>query len=244
MKNTNISVLHSNGLSMAFGDFKVLENIDLSIQKGEIVGVLGPNGAGKTTLMNLLTGAYQPTGGQVHLMGQDVTRLDTAARCRAGLGRTHQVPRPFTGMTVFENVLVAVRHGRNTSTDDPVAEAWQVLQDTGLDVVANRQAATLGLLDRKRLELSRALATDPQVLLLDEIGGGLTQSEGDKLVALIRKVHARGVTIIWIEHIMRMLMDSCTRLICMAGGRIIADGTPRDVIDAPAVQLAYFGAAA
>ncbi|WP_342075346.1 ABC transporter ATP-binding protein [Yoonia sp. SS1-5] len=229
---------------MAFGGFKVLENIDLRVTQGEIVGVLGPNGAGKTTLMNLLTGAYAPTAGRVHMMGQNVTGLATAARCRQGLGRTHQVPRPFSGMTVFENVLVAVGHGRTTPAHDPIAVAWDVLHDTGLAMVANRQASTLGLLDRKRLELSRVLATDPQVLLLDEIGGGLTEGEGDKLVALIRKIHARGVTIIWIEHIMRMLMDSCSRLICMAGGQIIADGAPNEVIDAPAVQSAYFGAAA
>lgn len=244
MTATNTFVLKSSGLCMAFGAFKVLENINLRVMQGEIVGVLGPNGAGKTTLMNLLTGAYLPTAGQVHLMGRDVTRLATAARCHQGLGRTHQVPRPFTGMTVFENVLIAVRHGRATPVGDPIAAAWEALNDTGLTSVANRAASTLGLLDRKRLELSRALATDPQVLLLDEIGGGLTQAEGDKLVALIRNIHERGVTIIWIEHIMRMLMDSCSRLICMAGGQIIADGIPRDVIDAPAVQSAYFGATA
>lgn len=244
MTQTDTLVLQASGLSMAFGGFKVLENIDLRVTQGEIVGVLGPNGAGKTTLMNLLTGAYAPTAGRVYLMGQEVTGLATAARCRQGLGRTHQVPRPFTGMTVFENVLVAVRHGRATPTHDPIAVAWDVLHDTGLAMVANRQASTLGLLDRKRLELSRALATDPKVLLLDEIGGGLTEGESDKLVALIRKIHARGVTIIWIEHIMRMLMNSCSRLICMAGGQIIADGAPNEVIDAPAVQSAYFGAAA
>lgn len=240
----NTFVLQSSGLAMSFGAFKVLEDINLDVAQGEIVGILGPNGAGKTTFMNLLTGAYHPTAGQVHLMGHNVTGLATAKRCHVGLARTHQVPRPFGGMTVFENVLVATRQGRAVLADDPVEDAWQVLEQTGLAEVANRMANKLGLLDRKRLELSRALATDPKVLLLDEIGGGLTLSEGDKLVELIRSIHGRGVTVIWIEHIMRMLMDSCTRLICMAGGKVIADGLPADVIDAPAVQSAYFGVAA
>lgn len=229
---------------MSFGDYKVLDGITLGIAEGEIVGILGPNGAGKTTYMNLLTGALAPTAGQVTLMGQEVTALDTAHRCRRGLARTHQVPRPFLGMTVFENLLVALRHGRGEAVADPVALAWGVLEETGLASVANRPAETLGLLDRKRLELSRALATDPKVLLLDEIGGGLTDAEGDALVALIRAIHARGVTIIWIEHIMRLLMATCSRLVCMAGGAVLADGTPQAVIDAPAVRSAYFGAAA
>jgi len=237
-------VLRSDGISMAFGEYKVLNDISLSFKSGEIVGILGPNGAGKTTYMNLLTGALRPTGGNVHLMEEDVTMQDTAERCHRGLGRTHQVPRPFLGMTVFENVLVAVNHGRSTPVDDPIGTAWQVLEETGLAGVANRRGETLGLLDRKRLELSRALATDPQVLLLDEIGGGLTDTEGDALVSLVLKIHARGVTIIWIEHIMRLLLKTCNRLVCMAGGEVLADGEPQAVISAPEVQIAYFGAAA
>lgn len=229
---------------MSFGAYKVLDDISLDLASGEIVGILGPNGAGKTTYMNLLTGALLPTGGSVHLMGEDVTKLDTAQRCHRGLARTHQVPKPFTHMTVFENVLVAVNHGRTTHTDNPVNEAWAVLEETGLDHVANRPAESLGLLDRKRLELSRALATDPKILLLDEIGGGLTDTEGDALVALVRAIHARGVTIVWIEHIMRLLLETCTRLVCMAEGRVLADGAPQDVINSNAVQVAYFGAAA
>lgn len=229
---------------MAFGDFKVLTDISIDVAEGEVVGILGPNGAGKTTFMNLLTGAYQPLRGRVHVLGEDVTHLATAERCRRGLARTHQVPRPFAGMTVFENVLVAVRHRRTNATEDAIITAWRVLEETELAEAANRRAGGLGLLDRKRMELSRALATDPKVLLLDEIGGGLTDAEGDRLVALVRKIHERGVTIIWIEHIMRLLLESCSRLICMAGGSVIADGLPRDVINAPAVQTAYFGAAA
>lgn len=229
---------------MSFGAYKVLDDISLDIASGEIVGILGPNGAGKTTYMNLLTGALQPSSGQVHLLGEDVTRLDTAKRCHRGLAHTHQIPKPFSHMTVFENVLVAVNHGRSTQVADPVGEAWAILEETGLDHVANRPAETLGLLDRKRLELSRALATDPKMLLLDEIGGGLTDTEGDALVKLVRAIHARGVTIIWIEHIMRLLMETCTRLVCMAEGRVLADGDPHEVLNAPEVQVAYFGAAA
>lgn len=237
------SILRSDGISMSFGSFKVLNDISLNVTSGEIVGVLGPNGAGKTTYMNLLTGALLPTRGRVHLLGEDITKLDTAERCHRGLARTHQVPKPFLGMTVFENVLVAVNHGRITHEADPITEAWQVLEETELAHLANRPAETLGLLDRKRLELSRALATDPKILLLDEIGGGLTDTEGDALVALIRRIHSRGITIIWIEHIMRLLLESCTRLVCMAEGEILADGEPQEVIQSPAVQTAYFGAA-
>lgn len=229
---------------MSFGSYKVLSDISLDLNEGEIVGILGPNGAGKTTYMNLLTGALQPTGGSVHLMGEDVTRLDTAQRCHRGLARTHQVPKPFSHMTVFENVLVAVIHGRVEHPAEPIQEAWAVLEETGLAYVANRPAASLGLLDRKRLELSRALATDPKILLLDEIGGGLTDAEGDMLVALVKSIHARGVTIVWIEHIMRLLMATCTRLVCMAEGRVLADGVPENVVNASEVQIAYFGAAA
>lgn len=229
---------------MSFGAYKVLDDISLDVSNGEIVGILGPNGAGKTTYMNLLTGALLPTNGQVYLMGEDVTRLDTAKRCHRGLARTHQVPKPFSQMTVFENVLVAVNHGRTTHVAKPLDEAWAVLEETGLDHVANRTAETLGLLDRKRLELSRALATDPKILLLDEIGGGLTDTEGDALIDLVRAIHGRGVTIIWIEHIMRLLEKTCTRLVCMAEGRVLADGDPHEVLNAPEVQIAYFGAAA
>lgn len=235
-------VLRSDAISMSFGGFVVLKDISLEISTGEIVGVLGPNGAGKTTYMNLLTGALRPTSGQVYLLGEDVTATSTADRCHRGLARTHQVPRPFTGMTVFENVHVAVLHGRAVPAAETVQEAWQVLEDTGLAHLANRPAATLGLLDRKRLELSRALATEPKVLLLDEIGGGLTDAEGDQLVEIIRKIHAKGITIIWIEHIVRLLLEACTRLICMAEGHVIADGEPNAVVASEAVQTAYFGA--
>ncbi|MCK7615941.1 ABC transporter ATP-binding protein [Roseibium sediminicola] len=238
------TVLRAGGLSMSFGGFQVLRDITLDVGSGEIVGILGPNGAGKTTFMNLLTGALKPTGGHVELLGEDVTRLPTAERCHRGLARTHQVPKPFSEMTVFENVLVAVNHGRTRHSDDPITEAWTVLEETGLARVANRPAETLGLLDRKRLELSRALGTDPKVLLLDEIGGGLTDREGDELVELIRRIHGRGVTIIWIEHIMRLLLEACTRLVCMAEGKVLADGDPHVVVNAQEVQVAYFGTAA
>ncbi len=229
---------------MSFGEFAVLRDISLSVGAGEIVGVLGPNGAGKTTYMNILTGALRPTTGTVHLLGEDVTKLDTAQRCHRGLAQTHQVPKPFSGMTVFENVLVAVNHGRGVPAHDPISVAWTVLEVTGLAHVANRPAETLGLLDRKRLELSRALGTDPKVLLLDEIGGGLTDAEGDALVGLIRTIHASGVTIVWVEHIMRLLLEGCSRLVCMAEGKVLADGDPHTVVNSQQVQVAYFGASA
>ena len=229
---------------MGFGGFIVLHDISINIHPGEIVGVLGPNGAGKTTWMNLLTGALRPISGRVVLSGEDVTRVGADQRCRKGLALTHQMPRPFGGMTVIENVLVGMHHGRAHRVADPVATAWSVLEETGLAHLANRQAETLGLMDRKRLELARALGTDPVVLLLDEIGGGLTDAEGDALVELILEIHARGVTIVWVEHVMRLLLAACTRMVCMAEGVVLADGAPQTVIEAPEVRAAYFGAAA
>lgn len=237
------TVLKSTDLCKSFGDYTVLKDISMEVGSGEIVGVLGPNGAGKTTLMNLLTGALSASTGRVHLLGDDITELDTAQRCHRGLARTHQVPRPFAAMTVFENVLVAVNHGRAMPPSQPLDEAWQVLEETQLAALANRSADSLGLLDRKRLELSRALATAPKILLLDEIGGGLNDAEGDRLVELLMKIHDRGIALVWIEHIMRLLLRCCTRLICMAGGEILADGEPQSVMQSPQVQRAYFGAA-
>ena len=204
----------------------MLDRVDFSVRAGEAVGVVGPNGAGKTTLLSLLVGAHTPTSGRVRFLGEDVTFAPTAERCRRGLARTHQIPRPFSGMTVFENVFTAAAHGGGLERERAYDRAIDSLALTAMTAIANRRAETLGLIDRKRLELARALATGPAVLLLDEIGGGLTDAEANELVDIILELKGRGIAIVWIEHIVHILLKVAERLVCMDAGRIIADGPP------------------
>ncbi len=208
-------MLEAEGLTKSFGALLVLDRVDLSVHPGEAVGVVGPNGAGKTTLLSLLVGAHAPTAGRVRFLGDDVTLAPTAERCRRGLARTHQIPRPFSGMTVFENVFTAAAHGGGLERERAYEATIELLALTGMTAVANRRAETLGLIDRKRLELARALATDPVVLLLDEIGGGLTDAEANELVDIILELKARGIAIVWIEHIVHILLKVAKRLVCM-----------------------------
>jgi branched-chain amino acid transport system ATP-binding protein len=209
--------------------------------KGAVVGVVGPNGAGKTTLLNVLAGAFAPGAGSVTFKGKDVTAAGAAERCRLGLARSHQVPRPFGGMTAFENVLVAASAGGGLRGAAAHERCLDSLELCGMLDVANRRAESLGLLHRKRLELARALATGPQVLLLDEIGGGLTDAEAGELVATIRLLRARGIAIVWIEHMVHVLLQVVTRLVCMDAGRVLAEGDPAAVMKDAAVIDAYLG---
>jgi branched-chain amino acid transport system ATP-binding protein len=234
------SILIAKQVSKRFGAHTVLDHVDFVVGDGEAIGIVGPNGAGKTTLMNVLSGTYAPNGGTVELMGADVTHTSAASRCLNGLSKTHQIPLPFLGMTVFENIYVAATHGAALS-----GEAYDMAHDSlklcGMLALANRKAEGIGLLDRKRLELARALATRPKILLLDEIGGGLTDAEASELVDTIRELHSRGISIVWIEHIVHVLLQVAKRLICMADGKIIADGSPAIVMKDKAVVEAYLG---
>jgi branched-chain amino acid transport system ATP-binding protein len=234
-------MLTCQGITKHFGAFQVLSDVDFHIEAGEAVGVVGPNGAGKTTLFGILAGALAPSAGEVHFLGRDVTALQAARRCRAGIARTHQVPRPFLDMTVFENACVGVRHGAGASGSRAHALAAEALLTAGLIDHANRPAAALGLLDRKRLELARALATQPKVLLLDEIGGGLTEKELEQLVALVMTLKGSRMTIVWIEHILHALLHVVDRLVCMNAGTVIAEGNPAAVMADPTVRRAYLG---
>ncbi len=235
------AILSGKGISKNFGSFQVLNNIDFSLGNGEALGIVGPNGAGKTTLFSLIAGSLSPTAGTIQLEGRDISGEDAAARCLAGIGRTHQVPRPFLGMTVFENALVAAQHGSGQHKDEAEWTAAEALERSGLLALANKPAAVLGLLDRKRLELARALATRPKVLLLDEIGGGLTEAELHILVDLISDLKNSGISIIWIEHILHALLKVIDRLVCMGAGEVIAQGEPRAVMEDKAVMSAYLG---
>jgi branched-chain amino acid transport system ATP-binding protein len=236
------TLLEASGIAQRFGALVVLDGVDFQLASGESVGVVGPNGAGKTTLLSILAGSIRPTSGRIRYEGNDVTGMRADRRCRLGIARTHQIPRPFIGMSVFENVLVGAMLEQGRGRSATYERAAEVLQTCGLVDVANRRAGDLGLLDRKRLELARALATDPKVLFLDEIGGGLTDAEAIELVGIIKELRRRGIAIIWIEHIVHILVQAIERLICLDSGRIIADGSPQAVLADQAVIDAYLGA--
>ncbi len=207
----------------------------------EAVGVIGPNGAGKTTALNVMAGRLRPDRGAVLLDGRDVTRMPAHARCRAGIALTHQIPHPFEAMTVFENVLVGATHGGGRPERDAYAACLTTLEQTGLAARANTRAGTLTLLERKRLELARALATQPRVLLLDEIAGGLTEPEIQALVAVVRDIRAHGVAIVWIEHIVHALRSVVDRLVAIDFGRSLIEGPPEAVMASPEVRRVYLG---
>jgi branched-chain amino acid transport system ATP-binding protein len=233
--------LEVTDVAKSYGSLSVLRSVSLSVAPGEAVGVVGPNGAGKTTLLDLLSGTGRCDAGRVILEGRDVTRLPPPLRARLGLGRTFQVPRPLGDLTVFENALVGAMRAAGLRGRHAYGTAFEALTLTGMAGQANTRAGALRLLDRKRLELARALAMRPRVLLLDEIAGGLSDPETEALIGTIRDVNAAGTAIIWVEHVLRVLTAVVTRLVCLAGGQIIADGPPSDVLASDAVRTAFLG---
>jgi len=234
-------MLELKSVSKAFGMIVVASDIDLSLARGEALGIIGPNGAGKSTLFNLITGMLRPDRGRILLEGRDITGLPPEQRCRAGLGRSFQIPLPFEHLSVFENLAVAAMFGGGMSQADAVQVCGETLALTGLEASANRLAGRLPLLDRKRLELARALATRPRLLLLDEIAGGLTQAECQSLIETIRTISAQGVGIIWIEHVVHALLAFVDRLIALNFGKIVAQGDPAEVMRSSEVQTIYMG---
>jgi branched-chain amino acid transport system ATP-binding protein len=234
-------ILQLERLSKAFGSVVVADGIDLEIDDGAALGIIGPNGAGKSSLFNLICGALRPDSGVIRLAGKDVTATAPESRARAGIARSFQIPQPFSNMTVFENLLVGATHCRDRHIADVADRCGRVLEQTGLLALANRRAGTLTLLERKRLELARALAAEPRLLLLDEIAGGLTESECQVLVDTIRDIRSSGVTIVWIEHIVHALVAAVDRLLVLNFGRKVADGEPRAVIASPQVREIYLG---
>jgi branched-chain amino acid transport system ATP-binding protein len=236
-------LLRLEGIGRSYGALKAVDGVDLVVPQGEALGIIGPNGAGKTTLFNLITGDTPASGGRCHFEGRDITRLALWQRCRAGICRSHQIPHPFGNMTVFGNLMVGAIHGAGLSQRAGAERAAEVLELTGLAPHANDPAARLTLLSRKRLELARAMTVNPRLLLLDEIAGGLTEPECAELIETIRKVHAGGTTIIWIEHVLHALLSVVSRLMVMNFGRKLTEGAPEAVMADPAVREIYMGMA-
>jgi branched-chain amino acid transport system ATP-binding protein len=245
-------ILALDKISKRFGAIVIAYRLDLALADGEALGIIGPNGAGKTTLFGIMTGTVRADAGRVLFAGNDITRLPPPRRCTMGIARSFQIPQPFGGMTVFENLVVAAAFGGRTQISlrrlrtsnrerDTYGRCMDLLYQCGLADKANRYAGTLTLLDRKRLELARALATSPRVLLLDEVAGGLTEHECVALVDLIKAVRAAGVSIIWIEHVVHALLAVVDRLLVLHNGGFIAEGDPHTVIRSPAVTDIYMG---
>lgn len=238
---TTGSLLEVRSVAKSYGALHVLTEIDLAVPAGQALGIVGPNGAGKSTLLSVINGTEKASSGSVHFGGRDVTRLGPEVRARSGIGRTFQIPRPFTNLTVFENALSGASYGaglRGRAADD---RALYALELSGMTSLANTPAGKLPLLARKRLELARALATDPSLLLLDEIAGGLTEAECDSLVHTISGLRDSGITIIWIEHVVKALLAVVDRLVCLASGTLIADGEPDAVMNSSDVRRVYLG---
>jgi branched-chain amino acid transport system ATP-binding protein len=236
-----MSLVEIKGLSKSFGSVIAADDISLTIERGEALGVIGPNGAGKTTLLNLIAGSQIPDAGTLTLDGADLTHAKPHQRCHAGISRSHQIPRPFGRLTVFENLLVAAIHGQRKKEREVRDFCGQILERTGLLSRADRLAGSLTLLERKRLELARALATRPRLLLLDEIAGGLTEGECRELVASIKDIRATGVTIVWIEHIVHALLAVVGRLVVLNFGRKIIEGEPQSVMRSTQMREIYLG---
>jgi len=236
-----MSLLVLQSVSKSYGALKVTDNITLSVSKGETLGILGPNGAGKTTLFNLISGDVKVDTGRVVFKGDDMTSTPAHLRCRAGMGRSYQVPQPFGNMSVFENLVTAACFGGGEIESKAWETAYRVLEQTGLIQFANKPAGSLTLLNRKRLELARALATNPELLLLDEIAGGLTEHEAQELVDELKRIKQTGVTMIWIEHVVHALLSVADRLFVINFGQELAQGIPHNVMNDPEVKRVYMG---
>jgi branched-chain amino acid transport system ATP-binding protein len=235
------AALAVSGLSKSFGGVSVITRLDMVVPAGQAVGIVGPNGAGKSTLFNLISGDTPPDTGTVLLNGRDITRQKSAWRCRAGVGRTYQIPRPFTKMSVYETALLGAVHGAGLRGRQASDAAVEALDRTGLIALSNRAAGGIGLLDRKRLELARAVACAPTLLLMDEVAGGLTEPEVEQLIGTVRQLRDGRLTLVWIEHVVHALTQVVDRLLCLTYGRLLADGDPDQVLRSPEVQEVYLG---
>src|SRR5262245_29200212 len=233
-------LLEAKNVSKMFGGFRAVAGADLTVDEGEIIGLIGPNGAGKSTFFNCLAGDTMPSTGTIAFAGRDVTRASPELHARLGVGRTFQVPATFEDMTVLDNVMVGA-YLRHPHRGDAQTRAREVVELTGLKSLAEQRARSLGTPGRKRLEIARVLATDPRLMLLDESLAGLTPTELQEAIALVRKIHAMGITIVIVEHIMEVIMTLTRRVLVFNQGRVIASGRPDEVVQNEAVIEAYLG---
>ncbi len=236
-----MSVLRLSGVQKSFGALQVAQDITFDVPQGQALGIIGPNGAGKSTLLNLITGNIDPDQGRIEFMGRDVTKIPPMQRTLMGMGRSFQIPQPFDNISVFENVLVAACFGQNVSESVAIDPCADILEQTEMMHLANMPASKLSLLERKRLELARALATNPKLLMLDEIAGGLTDAECLSLIDTIKAIHSSGVTIIWIEHVLHALTSVVEQLLVLDFGKVIAMGEPDKIMESRNVQQVYLG---
>ena len=237
-----MSLLEVRNIGVRFGGLWALRDVSFEVEQGSVLGLIGPNGSGKTTMMNVLSGVLRPTEGAVTYKGTTISSIAPYRVCRLGIARTFQVVKPFANLTVLENVAVGSMYGRDDhSTGKAFARAAELLETVGLARVADRPASDLTIPDRKRLEVAKALALDPEVLLLDEVMAGLNAAEVDEALDLLRDVNARGVTLIVVEHLMKAIMSVSQRIVVLAEGRKIAEGAPAEVVANPAVVAAYLG---
>jgi branched-chain amino acid transport system ATP-binding protein len=235
------TILRVENLHAGYGKFKVLHDLSFEVNEGEVLGIIGPNGAGKTTLMNAICGLLIPTEGQIQFAGYDITKYPPDQRCRLGIGRTYQIPKPFEGLTVFENVLVGSAYGTGRSESQAAEDAIAILKETVLYEKGDTLSSELTLLDRKRLEIARALSTKPTLLLLDEVAAGLTDAEVHDVMKLVDDLKQRGFTIIWIEHVIKTMAEATDKLLCLAVGTKLIYGDPKDVMESKEVEEVYLG---
>ena len=234
-------LLKVTDLTKSFGEVTAVDDLSFSMTEGEILGMMGPNGAGKTSVFNLLSGLFLPDKGKIEFRGQDITRFSASKRCKYGIGRTYQIPQPFNKLTVYENLLVSAVHGgriRESKARDRIKE---ILDIVGLFEQRNQLSGGLPLLNRKALELGRAMATDPQLILLDEVAGGLTEAETEKILDIVKEINERGVSIIWIEHILMTMARGVDRLLVITQGSYLTSGLPEEVMKSDLVMESYLG---